>query len=337
MALLGVVHGVVAVDRVGVLGLDPEDARQGLDDAQLMELEEAGHDGRDVARVADGREDAQVVHLPVPPLGDLEGVGLLAQDAPGVLGIEQGHAVVVGQVLHHLHAVVEHAGDLQHGGAVAQGLGQLLGRDLALGQDDHRGDGPAAVCGVERGRGRGVARGSADREHLVPAVLADQRLEVAEGAGHAAVLEGGRGVLPVVLVAEAAADFLLQGVGGHDDGRVSLAQVDDVLGLDHGGEELVEAEHAAQGVGLGGGAGVEEVPPGLGRGLLEGVEVGVLQKQHGAALGAGVEQLVHAVDRVAAQAEVLQGSAIGGKIVGSGHGLLARKGERGRALPALTL
>ena len=45
---------VVAEHRVGVAGLDPDDPGQGLDNLQVVEAQKPGHDGGDVAGVADG-------------------------------------------------------------------------------------------------------------------------------------------------------------------------------------------------------------------------------------------------------------------------------------------
>ena len=170
---------VVAEHRVGVAGLDADDPGQGLDDLQIVEAQKPLHDGGDVAGVADGHHHGFFRQVVVEGLGDLVGVGLLAPDAPGVFGVEQGHLVVVGQGLHHLHAVVEDAGDLQDLGAAAQGLGQLLGRDLAVGQDHRGGHLVSQVGGIERRGGGGVAGGGADGEHLAGAGLLHQEVEVA--------------------------------------------------------------------------------------------------------------------------------------------------------------
>jgi len=140
---------IILKNRVGVSRLDPENPGQALDDSQAVQFQEAAHDRRDIARVADGHEHRLVRHVPAVVLGHLKGVGLLAQDAPGVLGIEQCHPVVLGQMLHHLHAVVEHPGQFQDHGPAAQGLGQLLRRDLALGQQHHALHGPAHIGRVQ--------------------------------------------------------------------------------------------------------------------------------------------------------------------------------------------
>ena len=51
-----------------------------------------------------------------------------------------GHPVMVGQILHHLHAVVENAGNFQYSCAAAQRLGTRI---LKLGP--RRGDGAEEV------------------------------------------------------------------------------------------------------------------------------------------------------------------------------------------------
>ena len=76
---------VIAVDGIGMLALHAEDTRQGGDDAKLVHLQKAVHDGSDVAGIAHRHKDARVCHVPAVPLRRLIGKGLLAQDAPGIL------------------------------------------------------------------------------------------------------------------------------------------------------------------------------------------------------------------------------------------------------------
>ena len=105
-----------------MFGLHPEQARQIGNDAKTAHLEQAGHDRRDVSGVAHRDKQDLARQIPVEPLGDFIGIGFLPKDAPAVLRVEQGHAVVLGQMLDDLHAVVEYAGHLKHGRAGAEGL-----------------------------------------------------------------------------------------------------------------------------------------------------------------------------------------------------------------------
>ena len=73
LALCRAEHG----DPFAVLGLHPEEARQTIDDPKFIQLEETAHHGRDIARIADGYEDAEVFHVPVALLGDLKGEAFL--------------------------------------------------------------------------------------------------------------------------------------------------------------------------------------------------------------------------------------------------------------------
>ena len=128
-----------------MLGLHAKHAGQRGDDAKLKHFQKAAHDGRDVARIADGHKEAEISHVPAVPLGGFIRVGFLPEDAPAVLGIEQGHAIIFGQQFNHLHAVVKHAGQFKHGCSAAQGLRKLLGRHLAVGQKHHALEGRAHV------------------------------------------------------------------------------------------------------------------------------------------------------------------------------------------------
>ena len=142
--------------------------------------------------------------------------------------------------------------------------------------------------------------------------LADQRVEVAERAGHAAVLERGARVLAVVLEVEVEADLVAQGrVGPHERG-VPLAQVDDVLERDDRADELVVAVDALQrrdGQHL---AVIEDAAPQGPRGLLQPCEAAVLDQQDAAALRTDVEQALDPVGGAAAEAAVDQPPGVGG-------------------------
>ena len=71
---------VRAIERVGVLGLRHDDARQLLDEAEVAHHQQALAERADVAEVAAGDDDP-VRHLPVELLHDLDADGLLPFDA----------------------------------------------------------------------------------------------------------------------------------------------------------------------------------------------------------------------------------------------------------------
>ena len=227
-----------------MFGLDPEKAGKRADDPESAHLEQAGHDGGNVPGVAHGHEEDLALQIPAVPLGDLIGIGFLPEDAPAVLGVEQSHAVMLGQMLHHLHAVVEDPGHFKHGRTRAQRLGKLLRGHFALRQEHGGLDGMAPIRAVEGGGSGGVPGGGTDGQHLVPAVLAHQRPQIAVGAGHAPVLEGGAGVLAVVLEGEGHAELLLQFGRALHDRRIAFAQIEDVFLLQHRGHELIKTEDA---------------------------------------------------------------------------------------------
>ena len=236
-------------------------------------------------------------------------------------------------MFHHLHAVVEDAGQFQHFCAAAQGLRKLLRRDLAVRQQHNGLEGSAHIGGIERGGGGGVARGSADREHFFPVVAAAQPFQIAEGTGHAPVLEGGAGILAVVLVSKGDADLIPEGGSGFDDGRKAFAKIDNVFFIHQRGQQLIIAENAAQSRGARCGAFVKNGAPLLTAGGAQGIETGVFQQEDAAAVRAGVEQRVAGTARPAAEADVLHFTSVGREIFVAHRKLLERK-RVGEALPA---
>ncbi len=295
---------VVLVDRVGVSGLHPDDLGQAIDDADLLEFDEPVHHRRDVAGVTYGHHHDLVGQLILEFLGDFVRIGLLAQNAPGVLGIEQGHVVMVGKRFHDLHAIVEHAGNFVHPGAAAQRLRQLLRGHLLVRQQDRRFDVGAQIAGIQRRGGRSVARGSAHGQDFRHAAAGYQKVDVAQGRSHAAVLEGRAGVLSVVFVVKAKPDIILQaGVGLHHR-RVPLAQIDDRFERNHRADQFVIAINTLERRQIEHAPVIEDPVPQLGGNPLEAFEVLVDQHQHLSAAGAGVQQGIDPVAAVAPQAGV---------------------------------
>ena len=117
-----------------------------------------------------------------------------------------------------------------------------------------------------------------------------QEVEIAQGRGHAPVLEGGAGVLAVVFEIKRQAHLGPEvGVGRHLGG-VAFAQVDDVRQRDHRGDEFVVPENAAQGREVEHAAVVEQPPPEGPGALGQPGGVFILQHEQTPAMRAGVEQ-----------------------------------------------
>ena len=138
----------------------------------------------------------------------------------------------------------------------------------------------------------------------LPSRSAHQGLEVAEGAGHAPVLEGGGGVLAVVLEIERAAHLIPQAPVGRHQGGVSFPQVQmsssGITGAISSWYRYIptqrrEVEHAA----------IVEQPPPEGPGALgQGRGVFILQHEQAPASGAGVEEFGDTVFVAALQAAI---------------------------------
>ncbi|GAB3999739.1 hypothetical protein GCM10029992_29390 [Glycomyces albus] len=137
---------------------------------------------------------------------DLEGGGLLAEDAVEVQVVDQGDRVVLGELVGDGEAVVEVAVELEELRAVDEGLGELAEGDLP-GRDEHGASDPGAG-GVGRGRGRGVAGGGADDG------LGVRFDGLGDGQGHAAVLERTGRVEPFDLQVDVATGLLGQDGAG---------------------------------------------------------------------------------------------------------------------------
>ena len=317
-----------------MFGLHPEQARQIGNDAKTAHLEQAGHDRRDVPGVAHRDKQDLARQIPVEPLGDFIGIGFLPKDAPAVLRIEQGHAIVLGQMLDDLHAVVEYAGHLKHGRTGAEGLGKLLRRHLALRQQHGGLDGMPHIRAVQSRGSRRIPGRGADGQHLIPSVLAYKRTQIAVRAGHAAILKGSARVLAVVLERERGVQLLLEfGSAVHDRG-VPFAEVQDVFLLQHGGHQLIKPEHAAQGRVPGGGPAVEQVAPICAAVFLQFVEGRVFKQKYATAARTRIQQFINGVTGPTAEAHVFHLRPVGRKLIGHGRSVL-RYASGGKGLPPL--
>ncbi len=120
-----------------------------------------------------------------------EGGRLLALEPVGVEGVDQGDGVALGHVADDGQGPVEVALHRQHLGTVEKRLGQLPLGHIAVGNQH---EGPhAPPAGIGGRGGRGVAGAGADHR------FGARFLRLAEGHGHAPVLEGAGGVEAVVL------------------------------------------------------------------------------------------------------------------------------------------
>ncbi len=178
-------------------------------------LAEAHPVGGDIAGVT--HRQAQPVRGSAQGIANLEGSRLLALQAVGVERVDQGDRLPLGDLDHQRQGVVERAVHLDNPGAVGHRARQLASRHLAL-RDEHNRSHPRPG-GVRRSRGGGVAGGGADhRLHVPPGGLAD-------GGGHAAVLERAAGVQPFVFGEQLATQFRRE-ARQRDEGRIPLQQGD---------------------------------------------------------------------------------------------------------------
>ena len=173
--------------------------------------------GTDVAGVAHG--NTQPVRSISQDVHHFEGRRFLSLEPVGVDGVHQGDGIAPRQVLGEGKGLVEVALNGQHFGAVQQSLGQL-----ALGHVAIRNDGKCPqtpTSGIGRCRCGRIACAGAD-DGRGPRLLG-----LADGHGHAPILEAARGVQAVHLQEHphAAANALLQGWGSQQR-RVALQQAD---------------------------------------------------------------------------------------------------------------
>ena len=284
------------VQRIGPLGLGQADARQPLDQPELLHHREPLPERVHVAEVAAG-DHHPVRHLPVELLDDLDGDRLLALDAQAVHRVGQVDAPLLGDLLHHRHAAVEVRVEREHEGAVGERLHELGDRDLVLGQEHHRGNPRRRAVGAERGRG--VARGGARHRvdgHAVGHHLLDDR----DQHGHPQVLERA-GVRVAALLDPQVLDVELLAVAIRpEEVRAALVGRHDVLVVDEGHHPFLLAPDArAVGVRVPAVALVEELHPRGGRARPQRLHV-VLDLEEIAAGGAAVDDLAEAVLPVAA-------------------------------------
>jgi len=144
--------------------------------------------GGDIACIA--HRDAEPVRGISESIDDFEGCGFLALQAIGIDRVDQGDGIFFSRLTDDVQGAVEVAADRQNLGAIHQGLGQLSLGDVAVRNQDEGPHAPPARIG--RGRGACVARARTD--HGFAAIL----LGLADGHGHATVLEGTGRVQAVV-------------------------------------------------------------------------------------------------------------------------------------------
>ena len=148
------------VERPGAGGVDDRQARDPVDQAEVLQLDERLAEGARVAEVAAGHDDP-VGGLPAEGLEDPVHDRLLAFEAERVDRVHQVDAQPVGDLADPLHRVVEVADDLDRQGAVVERLGQLAVGDLARADEDDRLEAEVGRRAVDGQRRRGVARAGA--------------------------------------------------------------------------------------------------------------------------------------------------------------------------------
>ena len=145
--------------------------------------------GRDVAGVAHG--NAQPIGGITEGIDDFKGSGFLALKSVGVYRVHQRHGVFLRRFANDVQSPVEIAANRQNLSAVDEGLRQFSLGDVPVGNQH---EGPhATATGVGRGGCTGVAGTGADHS------LAAGFLGLADGHGHAPILEGSGRIETVVL------------------------------------------------------------------------------------------------------------------------------------------
>ena len=163
----------------------------------------------DVSCIAHG--DAQPVRGFPKGIDDLEGCGLLTLQSVGIDRIHQGHGVPVRRLPNDVEGSVEVAADRKDLCAVHQSLGQLSLGDVAVRDQDECTH--ASTTGVGRRCCRGISGARAD--HSFTAGF----LGLADGHGHAAVLERPGWIQAVVFHMDGHTPANALGHGWHWDQR----------------------------------------------------------------------------------------------------------------------
>ena len=142
----------------------------------------------DVAGIAH-RQKMEIGCLP-QNFNDLECGGFLAFDPVRINRVDDGDGMAIRNFAHQSQRDIEIAAHRNHLGAAHERLGQFAQGDFPPGQKHGAGDADAG--GISRGRGRGVAGGSAN-DGLGPLFNRARNRH-----GHSPVLEGSRRIQPFV-------------------------------------------------------------------------------------------------------------------------------------------
>ena len=201
------------VERVGPLSLDDGDHGHLADEAPIVQFLDGFAEGGAVAEVSP-RHHHPVGHFPVALAQHLDDDGLLPFQPEGVDRIQQVDVGLLGDFLHQLHGFVEVSLQLQGQGSVVQALGQLSESDLLVRDEDHGLHAGASRIGGHGGRG--VSRAGAGHHSGV------QELGLGDSGSHAVVLEGPRGIQPLVLEVQLLQPRVICAVWSRVDGSVSL-------------------------------------------------------------------------------------------------------------------
>ena len=220
---------IVTVNRIRVLRLDAYNFRKPVDHTGFMEFQKTSHDRRDVPCIPYGQDHHFVSHIIVKILGHFIGKGFLPQNTPAVLGIQERYRVFLCKRLHDLHTIVKYPGNLQHKRAAAQGLGQLLWRHFSLGEENSGPQKPFQIGPIQRGGSGCVSCRGANGQQILYALFLGKVVDVAQGACHSPVLEGGAGIQAIVFEIKIKTHHRLQPVIRLHQGRMTLPEVNNPI------------------------------------------------------------------------------------------------------------
>ena len=128
---------VQLMEGVSAGGIDHCQARNAVDQAELMEFDKGLAESARVTEVAAGDHDP-IGRLPTQGFEDAEHDGLLAFEAERIDAVDEVNAKVFGDFFHAQHGIIEVACDLNGERAVFERLRKLAEGDLAAADEDDR-------------------------------------------------------------------------------------------------------------------------------------------------------------------------------------------------------
>src|SRR5690242_9040351 len=224
-----------AVKRAGPFGLNDDETRLLIDQAELLQLRQAFSDRGDIAQISAG-ENQVIGNAPIALLKDFEDDGFLALETEGVERIYKVQAKFVGEIAKHTEGLIEVIAHFDDDRAEFQGLSQLGGGDFPK---RNKNDGfHTGARGVGGHGGGGIAGGGASRD------AAAQNGCLRDAGGHAQILERAGRVIALMLDGKLDAGPFA-GAVHFDQWRAALGEADYFGAVRDKRKDLAEAPDAA--------------------------------------------------------------------------------------------